>query len=117
MTSDADGEGSSVPALEGRAYRAVLSSPERGAAREGRILRHVLLERRALVRLKAVVHVGVKIRQARGLHYFTTRKCGTAARGTAAGCGRVNTATRSRALVSRVIRVASEISSAAAASL
>ena len=58
----------------------------------------------------------MQIGEAPGLHHFTTRKCGAAARGAAAACGRVKAATRSRAFVSRVISVANEISSAEAAS-
>ena len=115
MTNDADRKGSRALAVEGRANRAVLGSPQRGAARQCGILRHLLLERQTLVRLKAVVHVGVQIREAPGLHHLTTRRCG-AALGARRGSGRVKAATRSRAFVSRAISVANEISRAEAAS-
>ena len=115
MTNDADRKGSRALTVEGRANCAVLCSPERGAARQCGILRHLLLERLTFVRLKAVVHVGVQIREAPSLHHLTTRKCGTAL-GAAAGSGQVKAATRSRAFVSRAISVASEISRAEAAS-
>ena len=65
MTNDAHRKGSRALAIEGRANRVVLCSPERGAARQGRVLGHLLLERQTLVRLEAVVHVGVQIREAR----------------------------------------------------
>ena len=42
MTNDADRKGSRALAVEGRANRAVLCAPERGAARERWILRHLL---------------------------------------------------------------------------
>ena len=115
MTNDADRKGSRALTVEGRTNRAVLCSPERGAARQCGILRHLLLERLTFVRLKAVVHVGVQIREAPSLHHLTTRKCGTVLGG-AAGSGQVKAATRSRAFVSRAISVASEISRAEAAS-
>ena len=115
MTNDADRKGFRALAVEGRTNRAVLGSPQRGAARQCGILRHLLLERQTLVRLKAVVHVGVQIRDAPSLHHLTTRKCG-AVLGAAAGSGRVKAATRSRAFVSRAISVASETSRAEAAS-
>ena len=49
-----------------------------GAARQRRILRHPVLERQALVRLEAIVNIGVQIREPPSLHHLTTRKCGTA---------------------------------------
>ena len=74
------------------------------------------LERQTLVGLKAVVHVGVQIRDAPSLHHLTTRKCGAVLGAAASGGERVNAATRSRAFVSRAISVANETSRAEAAS-
>jgi hypothetical protein len=116
MANDADRKSFRALAVEGRANRAVLGSPQRRAARQCGILRHLFLERETLVRRKAIVHVGVQVRDAPSLDHLTTRKCG-AALASAAGTGeRVKAATRSRAFVSRAMSVANEMSRAEAAS-
>ena len=72
MTNDTDGKGSRALAVEGCANGAVLRSPLCGLARQRGVLRHLRLERDALVGLEAVVHVGVQVSNAPGLHHLTT---------------------------------------------
>ncbi len=78
VTNDADRKGSRALAVEGGANGAILRSPLRGLARQRGVLLHLRLEREALVRLEAVVHVGVQVRDAPRLHHLTTRRCGAA---------------------------------------
>jgi len=116
MTNDADRKGSCALAVEGGADRAVLCAPERGAAGERRVLRHLRLEGQVRVGLKAVVDIGVQVGCAPRFHHLTTRRCGAAFAGAARSGARVKATTRSRAFVRRAISVANEMSSADAAS-
>ena len=65
--NEADRKGFRALAVEGGADRAVLGPPHRGVAGQRRILSHLMLERETLLRLEALVHIGVQVGDAPGM--------------------------------------------------